>query len=283
VSALSLALDITERRRAEEAAQAAQQRLLEQQRGETERVQAELDKARERLVNQTRLATIGQLAGSIAHELRNPLGAARNAAYFLKRYADLPDPELREYLGIVEDEISAADRIITDLMNMTRARPPTTEDVNLGDLIRQVLDRSGPGDGPRCRLKLAPDPFIIRADPSQMRQVITNLVINAGQAMGEEGEIEIEAGRTEAYDVLSIRDNGQGVPPEHRDRIFEALFTTRAKGTGLGLTICREIIGRHGGTIELVSDGRPGAAFRIRLPRRAAHPGPTEPRVATGT
>lgn len=269
VGALSLALDITEHRKAEQAARAAQERLLTQQRSETERIQAELDKARAALVNQTRLATIGQLAASIAHELRNPLGAVRNASYFLRRYADIPNQECKEHLRIIEAEIGTADRIITELMDMTRSRPPVREHMDLGAAVNQIQSKLETG-AIQFTTDLDPDPFMVNADPGQLRQVLTNLLVNAIQAVDRSnGRVEFQASRNGDTDEIRIRDNGPGVPPDQRERVFDALFTTKAKGTGMGLTICREIIERHNGTLGLVETEGPGATFSICLPHNA--------------
>ncbi len=267
VGVLALGQDITDRKRAEEAARRAQEELLARREGEKELVEIELAKTREKLVNQTRLATIGQVAASIAHELRNPLGAARNAAYYLKRYIPTENPKLPEYLGIIDQEISAADRVIRNMIEMARSKEPVKESADLGSMLRKILDRLHPAEAVRCEISLEPDPFSVNADPSQLRQVMSNIMLNAIQVMDGIGDITVTARRNADYDTISVRDSGPGVAAEDRERVFEPLFTTKAKGTGLGLTICRQIIERHGGTIELLEHGGRGAAFCIRLPR----------------
>ncbi len=264
---IASSVDITQRKRAEEEAREAQQRLLEQQRSETEHVQAQLEKARGQLVTQTRLASIGQVAGSIAHDLRNPLGSARNAIFYLKRYVPGADPDLIEHLDIINEEINAADGIISDLMNMTRSKPLVRQRLDFGEVVQSAVQRAKLADGICCRVTLDPDPFTLDADPGQLSQVVQNLLSNAAQALNGQGQITVEAKRGKDCSEIEIRDNGCGVAAEHRDQLFEPLFTTKAKGTGLGLTICREIIERHGGSIELVDRGEPGATFRVRLPR----------------
>lgn len=258
-----------ERKRAEEAVALAKQALLDQKQREKEQVEAELSRLRDELVHKTRLATIGQVSASIAHELRNPLGAVRNAAFFLKRRAGNTDEKLVQYLTIIEQEVASSDRIISNLMEMTRSTVPGKQQVNLGEVLELVESK---GAGARIRYNLKPEPFYIHADPDQIRQVLANLHINATQSMQPGGEIHVDAHHGDDYDVIVFRDEGEGVPVDHRGRLFEPLFTTKAKGTGLGLTICRQIVERHGGGIELLDDGTGGAAFRIRLPRG---PGPT--------
>ncbi len=262
-----LEAEIGERERAEGVARAAQEKLIQQQRSETERIQQQLEQARDQLISQTRLAAIGQVAASIAHDLRNPLGAVRNAIFYIRRYTAKPEPDVAEHLEIIDEEIVAADRIISDLMDMTRPRTLTKQSLDVAALVRDVFERTRTGEGIRCQIDFEPDPCTIEADPGQLRRVVVNLVTNAVQALeGGRGEIEVEGRCSGGWCEITFRDSGPAIAADARDQLFEPLFTTKAKGTGLGLTICREILTRHGGTIELVEEERPGAAFRIRLP-----------------
>ncbi len=261
------ARDITERKRADEANCKAQEVLLEQQRHETERVETELAKVREELVRTTRLAAIGQVAASIAHDLRNPLGAAGNACYFLKRYGSGEKAQLEEYLDIINQELGTAHSVIDSLLSMAWAKEPAKGDVDLGDLISEVFRGIQTNDKVACRIALSPEPFFVKVDPNQMRQVVVNLVKNATQAMGDRGDLLIEASRAPDADTIVFRDTGPGVAPRVLDKLFEPLITTKAKGTGLGLTICRQIIERHGGTIEAANHDDGGAVFTVHLPR----------------
>jgi len=223
--------------------------------------------ARLELVRQTRLAAIGQVSASIAHDLRNPLGAVRNAAYYLKRRLPGEQPELVEFLNIIEKEVDSADRIIGGLLDLTRSRPVDKQSVDLGRLVEEAFRRIKETEGVRFRVSADPDPFQVRADPDQLRQVLVNLLMNAVQAMEGKGELLIEANRTVRWDVIVVRDTGPGIPGGVRERAFEPLVTTKTRGTGLGLTICRQIVERHGGGIEFLPGGQRGAAFRITLPR----------------
>ena len=268
VGILTSGQDITNRKRAEAAARRAQEQLLAQQRREKERVQAELAKLRDELIRNTRLVAIGQVSASIAHELRNPLGAVRNAAYYLRRrYSEAEEP-LREYLGIIDQEVSAADRIIGNLLAMVRPREAPKSALDLGRVVREVFDRIGEVEGLRYRMSLAPDPFVVHASTDQLQQVVHNLLANAVSAMGGSGEVLIEASRSDDWDTITFTDTGPGVAPDVRETLFHPLVTTKATGTGLGLTICKQIVESHGGTIELVHHEGRGAAFRIRLPRK---------------
>jgi signal transduction histidine kinase len=260
-------IDISDRKQAEEAIQKAQAELLEQKQHEKELAEAELARMRDRLVRATRLAAIGQVSASIAHDLRNPLATLRNAAYYLERRLPKDPPEVAEYLDIISQEVAAADRIIANLLAAAQAKEPVKQDVDLGQTIREALAGTGRREAVRLRMSLAPEPFLVRADPGQLEQVFRNLVRNAVEAMDGGGEIVVEAARDADGDSIVLRDTGPGVPQEIRESLFEPLVTTKAKGIGLGLTISRQILEHHGGGVELIDQDKPGAAFRIRLPR----------------
>ena len=112
-------------------------------------------------------------------------------------------------------------------------------------------------------------PFLVDADAGQLRQVLTNLMSNSAEAMQQQGQITVEAQRDDGFDVVTLTDDGPGIPESLRARVFEPLVTTKVKGTGLGLPICLQIVERHGGSIEVVGGGKQGAVLRLRLPSRA--------------
>jgi len=260
-------LDITEREKAEEEKRKVQTELFEQHRDEKEHVEAEVAKLREELVRKTRLAAIGQVSASIAHDLRNPLGSVRNASYFLRRHVNKDEPKLAEYTQIIDEEVARADRIITNLLEMARPKAPHKEKVDLGGIIKEVFSRAKGASGVHCEVSMAPDPFAVQADPSQLRQVVANIVENSIEAMKGGGDFFVEACRDAGYDTIVFRDTGPGFAPDVMDAVFEPLITTKASGTGLGLTICSGIIENHGGSIAVEECEEGGAAIRIRLPR----------------
>lgn len=253
---------------AEDALRAAQAQLLEQQCREKEHVEAELARTRDKLVRQTRLATIGELAAGIAHDLRNPLGAIRNACHLLKRRVPAEDGKGVEYVRIVEEEVTASDRIISNLLEIARGKLPSKASVSLASVVERAFQQVHPASTIRRRLSFEPDPFMVWGDPTQLQQVFHNLILNAAQAMGTEGEIRVAARHAGGDDEILVADDGPGIPAAQRAKVFEPLFTTKADGTGLGLTICRQLIERHGGVIELLEDQHPGTAFVLRLPQR---------------
>lgn len=254
-------------RQAERDTHRAQEQLLHQQRRETERIAVELEKLREELVRKTRLAAIGQVSASIAHELRNPMGAVRNAAYYLRRHAVKDQPKVAQYLQIIDEEVAAADSIIQNLLSMARVKEPQRRKVDLSQVVREAFEAVGHAQSVTLQLSADPDPFVILADPDQLRQVVWNLMANAQQAVDGQGEIAIQATRGPDADTIVFRDTGPGVPRDIQSTLFEPLVSARVKGTGMGLTVCRTIVEHHGGTIELQDTGESGAAFRIRLPR----------------
>jgi len=260
VGTLSSGEDITQRKQAE-------QELSTRQENEKQRIEAELARVRDELVRKTRLAALGQVSGSIAHDLRNPLGAVRNASYLLRRRLPADQAPLLGHITIIEQEVIKADRIITNLLNITRARSPNKEPVDVGATARAVWKRCVYPEGVRFRIELPEDPFIVQADQGQLSQVLSNLIGNAADALEGEGDCILEALREPQFDVLIVRDTGPGWSPEVRDRLFEPLVTTKTSGTGLGLAICRQIIESHTGTIEAIDGDPHGAAVRIRLPR----------------
>lgn len=233
-------------------------------------VQAELDRARAELVKHTRLVTIGQVAASIAHELRNPLGAIRNAAYILRRTLTGADEATARYLRIIEEEVATSDQIIGDLTEMARGRPSSKQAVLARKLVDDVLKRV-PKAG-SVSVSIAPDDDAeLWVDPGQFAQVLGNLIANAVAACEHaerEPLVKVSVSSEPDASVVRVEDAGDGVPEELRERIFEPLFSTRRKGTGLGLAICKQIVERHGGSIRV--DPEPsslgGASLVVGLP-----------------
>jgi len=259
-------LEAHERRQAEAALRSAQQELLRQQWQATQQVEDQLARAKDELVRQTRLATVGQVAASIAHELRNPLEAIDKAEYSLSRQLRDGPTRVARYLEIIRHEVRAADAIVSDLLEASAAKLPLKQAVPLAEAVREAFGRVKDTDAVRLRLDFLPDPFLVQADAGQLRQVLSNLFSNAVDAMDRKGKIFVQARRADGFDIVTIRDDGAGVSREVGQRVFEPLFTTKAKGTGLGLSICRQIVEGHGGTIELAEARDRGATFALRIP-----------------
>lgn len=261
--------DISARKRAEAALQASQQQLQERQQHEKAVVEEELARVRHQLVAHTRLATLGQVAATIAHELRNPLGAVRNAVYYMRRYVVKEQHDLLEFLQIIDREVSTADRIITDLLEMSRAKEPNVQLLDLCRVAREIWPQLNQQRTVNFHCVVTQEPFWVLADATQFRQIFINLMTNAVQAMPHGGDLSIRGVYQDNDVVITVQDSGLGIAPALRDQIFEPLFTTKAKGTGLGLTLCRQIMEKHGGSIHWV-DSDKGASFELRFPYKPA-------------
>ena len=233
-----------------------------------EEIEVELEQLRDQLKRQSKLASIGQLAGSIAHEIRNPLGVIRNAVFLLRRLAQSEEPRFCEYLEVIEKETLGVEQIVNELMALCQGRAPVIVPVVLEDVLDRVWLQLAAPPSVKLKISFEEEPFVLHVDADQIDWVLRNLMSNAVQAMGQEGNIFLHARKNDNFDELFLQDTGPGVPSDMRPKIFEPLFTTKQKGTGLGLSLCKQIVEQHGGTIELLDFG-PGAIFFIRLPHNS--------------
>jgi len=206
------------------------------------------------------------MISSAAHELRNQLGVMRNSLYFLKLV--LPKEEsLRRHLRIMEHQLNVCDRIVFELQSFARGNKPIIELTNLNQLVRETIESFYFPEEIKVKMSLSDDLPFIPLDPYQMRQVILNLISNAVQAMPDGGELRIRTYKANSRRViLEVEDTGPGVPNEMKESIFRPFFTTKPRGIGLGLYVCRKIVEMHGGEIECEDGEEGGALFRIKLP-----------------
>lgn len=230
-----------------------------------------LHEAQDELVNQEKMALLGKLAASMGHELRNPLGVISNAAYFLQYSLDQdlgPASETlqREYLSMVLDEVHKATAIIVALLTFSNPPNPDPQPTPLKPVIRQVLEQEPPPDGIRVTTDLPDDLPALHVDPEMITQALTKLVENAYQAMEEVGILTLSASRSEGRVHLTVQDTGAGIAAAYLEEIFEPLFTTKARGLGLGLAMARTLVQANGGAITVESQGGQGARFTLHLP-----------------
>lgn len=259
--------DITERKKNETQARLMQESLIERQRYEKKLVQEELAKVKDELVRKTQLAAIGQVSASIAHDLRNPLACVRNANYLLKHRLKSNDPKHLKPLEIIDYEVQKADKIISNLLSIAKSRPPQKETVCLKPLVESVLQRFKDCSNVTFTCTCLSDSMTIQADPAQIDQVLVNLITNAIQALDGPGTIEVKATKKHEFDQISVIDSGVGISEHVREHLFEPLVTTKSRGTGLGLTICQQIVELHGGIITACNARGGGTEMRFQLPQ----------------
>ena len=229
--------------------------------------------ARRDLTSKERLAALGNLAGTIAHELGNPLNALNGQLQLLARRPELAEPA-KAQVGLLQGEVQRMTQIIRRFLDQTRGFTPAAETVQLAPLVEEALDLTL-GTEARAKIQVARDVDggSVRTDPGLVRHLLTNLVANAVDAMPNGGRLEVKA-RQEGRDVvLRVADTGTGMAPEVKRRIFEPFYSTKpsGKGTGLGLAICKEIARALKGRIDVESEPGKGSAFTVRFPSSDLH------------
>ncbi len=258
--------NITERKEAGQALKEYSERL-EEMVGERTK---ELREAQEELMRKERLAILGQLAGGVSHELRNPLATITNAVYFLKMTLTHADQTTTEYLELISEQVHRAGKIVSDLLDFSRETTADREEVAVSQLVREVMGRHAPPDDVAATTDVPPDLPPVFVDARQIGQVLDNLVTNACQAMPEGGSLTIRAEAKKERVHLSVTDAGVGIPKEDMERLFEPLFSTKARGIGLGLAVSKIFIEANRGSIQVESEEGKGSTFTLILPTKEA-------------
>lgn len=220
------------------------------------------------------LAAVGQLAASIAHELRNPLSSIKGAAQFLQKEFE-HESSIVEFLGIIIEEVNGLNKLTTEFLDFARPMQLELKPTSINRIVERTLQLMSvhiTDHNTAVKESLHPQVPEIQADEHQLDQVMKNIILNALQAMPEGGVLTIETGPTASEGAyISISDSGIGIPPDKTERIFQPFFTTKTKGTGLGLSVVHKIVENHGGRIELVSEVGKGSTFKIILPRMGSY------------
>ena len=224
-STVWVARDITEQKQAEDEIRHLNANLEKRVEERTH----ELREAQEQLVRHEKLAALGQLAGGVGHELRNPLGIIRSAIYYLKLIQPDASVKIQDYHALIEQEVLNADKIVNDLLDFARIKPADREQVSVIELVQRVLARYPIPESVTTLLKLPANLPKVFADPGHLDQVLGNLIVNAHQAMVEGGKLTISASVQNDFMAIAVKDTGTGITPEHKKKIFEPLFTTKAR------------------------------------------------------
>jgi len=239
-----------------------------------EEANAQLLEAQNQLVHTEKMAAIGELSAGVAHDLRNPLGAIRNGVYFLKARLVKSDrlttePRVAESLSIMDECVTQCDKIIGDLLFFTRISPPTYSSVGLKGVLESAVSGIGEPEGMTVVKELGEEDVVLQADHDQLVRVFSNLAVNAQEAMRQGGVLTIGVKKLESSVEITFTDTGTGMSPEELEKLFDPLYTTKIQGTGLGLAVCQQIIGKHNGRLEVSSREGVGTTFTVKLPLKA--------------
>jgi two-component system sensor histidine kinase HydH len=235
----------------------------------------ELLESQERLLRSERFAAVGEAAAYVSHEIKNPLMVIGGlASQVERRFPD--DPAVQEKLGIIQKEARRLESFLGELRDFLRPAQPRRQEVDVNQVIHEVKALMGDAvkdKGVSLVERLAPNLPPIEADPNQLKQVLVNLVKNALEATDKKGKIRLSSGAQDAQVWFAVQDTGKGMPEDVLEKIFHPFYTTKDKGTGLGLAVINKIVNDHHGTITVDSVAGSGSTFTVRLPRKDADVG----------
>lgn len=230
-----------------------------------------LKEAQDQIIRSEKLAAVGQLASSVAHELRNPIGAIKNAIFYLKKQINKEETSINrliQFLDIMDNEAERSNKIISDLLGFTQTSRPSVAPAKLKAVVEETLSRFTSTEGVHTLIEIDADLPEVLIDSSQIGQVFFNIIQNSYQAMPDGGELRITAGCKDEFVRIQFADTGTGIPKKIISKIFDPLFTTKTNGVGLGLAFSYNIVQRHGGKIEVRSEEGKGTVFTIWLPKK---------------
>ena len=230
----------------------------------------DIDQSQQNLVRASKLAVVGEMSSVIAHEVRTPLGILRSSAQMLQRESGISE-EGRELVGFIESETERLNRLVSAMLDTARPRAPSYWAVDIHDLIGKSIAMLGAQAEKKqvvVTVSLRASKPVVECDEEQMTQVLLNLLMNGLQILGHGGHIEILTHDDDDHLCIEIADDGPGIDPAERAKVFQAFFFRREGGIGLGLAIVQQIVNSHGGEIEAAESRLGGALFRIRLPRK---------------
>jgi signal transduction histidine kinase len=239
---------------------------------EVARKTAALESAQKKLLHAERLTAVGQGVVRVSHEIKNPLMVIGGFARQVARKIQGDEASIKK-LNLIAEEVQRLEKLLTEVRDFTRVREAAMQEGDINQAVQAVADlmeSTLSGAGIRLHLQLDPDPGHNLFDPDQIKQVLINLVKNAKEAMPRGGMITIRTRGNTQRSFIEVEDNGQGITPEHLKEIFNPFFTTKEKGTGLGLAVSLKILNDHNGELLVSSQVGEGSVFTVRLPRRQA-------------
>jgi len=237
----------------------------------------QLKEAQERLLKAGKLAAIGEVAAMVGHDLRNPLQVITNMLYLSeKKFKSIPitDREILEKYGFLDlrsglkEQVEYMDKIVSDLQDYARPVKPKLVEIGLHKLIAKTLSSLTVPENVKVSIVVEKDFPKLMLDPTLMQRVFSNLITNAVQAMPNGGKLTIRASKKEETALISIEDTGEGISDENLSKLFTLLFTTKAKGQGFGLPVCKRMVEAHDGNITVESKVGKGSTFTVEIPLR---------------
>ncbi len=235
------------------------------------RDQTERKKMEEKLLKSERLAAIGELATMVGHDLRNPLQSIENATYYLNNELLRLSPSTpipQKAIGMIQvlrDSVDYADKIIRDLQDFSATKKPMLKKTDINATVKETLSQVEAPENVGLITELGHLPRV-EADKNQIKRAFLNLAVNGIQAMDNGGRLKVSTKKTKGFVEISFKDTGTGMSKENMEKIFTPFFTTRAKGMGMGLAICKKFVDAHGGSIEVESEVGKGSTFTVKLP-----------------
>ncbi len=226
----------------------------------------DLTEAQNKILQTGRLAVIGQMAAMVAHDLRNPLFGIKNAVFILKRRDNIKDEqEIKKILNLIDESLENANRIVNDLLDYSREIKLEKQTVTLSSLISSTLRETRITAAVQL-INSIESSLEVNVDVAKIKRVFINLVNNAVDAMPDGGKIEIKSQANKGNIQITFSDTGKGITQENLGKLWKPLFTTKTKGIGLGLVICKRFVEAHNGSITVTSEEGKGTTFRISLP-----------------
>ncbi|MBI4668987.1 MAG: HAMP domain-containing protein [Elusimicrobia bacterium] len=261
----------------------------------------ELKATQDELIKQERLAAIGQMASVVGHELRNPLSVINNSIYVIKNRLEASpaplsgpaaglinpsapptdlsnapapeaakiggvDPKIIRHVSIIEGELHVANQIISEILTFARTREIQPRSTELHEFLEEILGRLNVPEKVALQKDYVKQTIFLKIDPDEMRQALRNIISNAFDVMPSGGMLKVSTKANQGYALISIADTGPGIAPDIAAKIFTPFYTTKSKGTGLGLAVVKKVMDRHNGEVKVESAVGKGTAFHLKLP-----------------